>query len=402
MMKVRTAPRLGAAALIGALSVSGCAYMPSEGPSVDAVVAAHEQGARGEDDFSFALIAVDLDVIERLEQRVGGGVSSLEAAVDGRGPARVVGVGDAISVTIYEASSGGLFSSSKSDGAVGGSNAVTVPLQRVDHRGYVSIPYAGRIRAAGRRPEEIGKRIEKVLAGRAIDPQAIVAVEESVNNVATVMGEGVTGARVPLPGGHERVLDVLAAAGGVKGAPHAVAVRMTRGAAVSEVSMLTLLTDPRENIRVRPGDVLVVTSAERTFTVFGAAGSNSRVPFDSHVVTAEEALAKASGLVDSQSDPEGLFILRYEPVEIVTALDDDALAGPALDPSALVPVAYQFDLRTPTGLFLARRFPMRDKDIVYAASAESNQLRKVFSLIGAILSPATTAVSTGNAVSSIN
>ena len=58
------------------------------------------------------------------------------------------GIGDILSVTIFEASSGGLFI--PAEASVRPGNFITIPTQAVDVNGNISIPYAGTIRARGR------------------------------------------------------------------------------------------------------------------------------------------------------------------------------------------------------------------------------------------------------------
>ena len=49
-----------------------------------------------------------------------------------------------------------------------------IPDQQVGSDGAISIPYAGRIKAAGRTPQQIEHTIEQRLADKALDPQALV------------------------------------------------------------------------------------------------------------------------------------------------------------------------------------------------------------------------------------
>src|SRR5690348_3957710 len=55
------------------------------------------------------------------------------------------GVGDIVSVTIFEAAAGGLFI--PPEASVRPGNFVTLPAQEVDNNGNISVPYAGNIRA---------------------------------------------------------------------------------------------------------------------------------------------------------------------------------------------------------------------------------------------------------------
>ncbi len=134
----------------------------------------------------------------------------------------VIGVGDAVTVTIWEAGPGGLFSPSASQttavvNAVStGANSATIPEQVVGRDGGITVPYAGRVHVAGKTTRAVQKVIEQALEGKAIQPQVLVNVTKAVSSSVNVNGEVVSGARVPLSVKGDRVLDVIAEAGGVQ------------------------------------------------------------------------------------------------------------------------------------------------------------------------------------------
>ena len=101
-------------------------------------------------------------------------------------------------------------------------------------------------------------------------------------------------------------------------------------------------------------------------------------------MTLVEALAKAGGLSDSRADPAGVFLFRYEPPEIVNALGRPQLRN---GPSGSSPIVYRLDLRNAKSYFLAQRFPIQDKDIVYVANADLNELQKFFALLNTLTGP---------------
>src|SRR5262249_18431289 len=86
------------------------------------------------------------------------------------------GVGDVVSVSVFEAAAGGLFI--PIEAGVRPGNFVTLPNQNVDNKGDIRIPYGGRLRAEGRTPGEVEDAIVDVLKKRAIEPQAVVALVE--------------------------------------------------------------------------------------------------------------------------------------------------------------------------------------------------------------------------------
>src|SRR6202035_1923432 len=139
-------------------------------------------------------------------------------------------------------------------------------------------------------------------------------------NSATVTGEVIAGARVPLSLKGDRLLDLIAAAGGARAPVYETFVRLSRDGITATIPMEALVSDPAENIYAYPGDVLTLVRLPQSFTVFGATGVNTQVNFTAERMTLVEALAKAGGLQDLRSDPGGVFLFRYEPPGIVNAL----------------------------------------------------------------------------------
>jgi polysaccharide export outer membrane protein len=313
----------------------------------------------------------------------------------GKPPQPKIGVGDTIVVSIWEAAGGGLFGASPTDTVSPGSRNVTIPEQVVGRDGAITVPFAGQIPAAGRTPYEVQRTIEQRLAEKAIEPQAIVTVAKSLSNSVTVAGEIVTGARIPLSVRGDRLLDVIAAAGGAKSPVYETFVRLSRGGVTATIPMERLVSNPAENIYAQSGDVLTLVRLPQSFSVFGAAGSNALIPFTAERMTLAEALAKAGGLQDQRSDPGGVFLFRYESPQTVKSLGRPVLAT---GPDALTPVIYRLDLRNAKSFFLAQRFPIEDKDIIYVANADLNELQKFFTLLNTLTGPVITGIVVKNAV----
>jgi polysaccharide export outer membrane protein len=97
-------------------------------------------------------------------------------------------------------------------------------------------------------------------------------------------------------------------------------VRLSRDGITATIPMEALVSDPEENIYAQAGDVLTLVRLPQSFSVFGATGTNAQLPFTAEKMTLVEALAKAGGLQDLRSDPAGVFLLRFEPPNIVKAL----------------------------------------------------------------------------------
>jgi polysaccharide export outer membrane protein len=298
-------------------------------------------------------------------------------------------------VSIWEAAGGGLFGASATDAISPGSRNVTIPEQVVGRDGMITVPFAGQVPAAGRTPFEVQRTIEHRLGEKAIEPQAIVTVAKSLSNSVTVAGEVVGGARIPLSVKGDRLLDVIAAAGGAKSPVYETFVRLSRGGVTATIPMERLVSNPAENIYAQPDDVLTLVRMPQSFTAFGATGTNALIPFTAERMNLAEALAKAGGLQDQRSDPAGVFLFRYEPAPMVKSLGRPVLAT---GPDGQTPVVYRLDLRNAKSFFLARRFPIEDKDVIYVANADLNELQKFFVLINTLTGPIISGVVVSNAI----
>jgi polysaccharide biosynthesis/export protein len=371
-----------------ALGVGGCSTLPAAGPTRETLI---DEGA--EPDAPYMLVEISDSVLAVLsgwpEPSFFGSFGDYGPAVDQR-----IGVGDGIQVTIWESAAGGLFSSPETSPNQTGARSAVIPSQVVASDGMITVPYAGRIKVVGETPQAVQKIIVQRLEGKAIQPQALVNITSNVSDTVTVTGEVTNGAIIPLSAHPYRILDVIAAAGGVKTPVYETFIELSRGRHTVRVPMQTVINNPPENVFARPGDVITAIRYPLTVTAAGATGHNALVPFEATGMSLEEAVAKAGGLLDEHSDPNGVFVLRYEPTDLARLY---ASARPELLDSPFVPVVYHVNMRDPAALFLAKRFAMRDKDILYVSSAPTEDLRKVLVLFNLAVSPAYSVGTVGQA-----
>jgi polysaccharide export outer membrane protein len=111
-------------------------------------------------------------------------------------------------------------------------------------------------------------------------------------------------------------------------------------------------------------------------------------------ISMAQAMAKAGGLIDAQAEPAGVYVYRREPRELAERLGVDCskFVGP------LVPVVYNADFRDPAAFFLASKFEMRDKDVLFAANAATVDTAKFLQFARLVIGTANdTIVSANNA-----
>jgi polysaccharide export outer membrane protein len=277
--------------------------------------------------------------------------------------------GDTLTVTVFE--------NVRDDPLLGntGQRVSVLETVQVDGSGFIFIPYAGRIRAAGNTPEALRQTITRQLQDQTPDPQ--VTVERAAGDGSSVsVSGGVTAQGVyPIERPTRTLTAMIAQAGGVAIEPSAAIVRVTRGHHTGKIWLEDLYANPGLDIALRPGDRIVVEEDSRSFVALGATGAQNRVPFDSQTVTAIEAIAIVGGLSSGTADPTGVFVLRNEPAAIANAvLGRTDLQGDQR-------MVYVLDLTQPTGMFEARDFLVRDGDTVYVTEAPFVQWQRVLSAI---------------------
>ena len=385
------------------LLLAGCGALPSSGPSVSEVRSA----AYDDDASNYLLVDIDLRALDQLATlRPTGMYDSFgdQGPAGGAAPDVRIGVGDAVAVSIWEVGGAGLFAGpaaslrgTAADVGAGdvGSSTATIPSQIVSADGDITVPFAGRVHVAGLTPAQAEAAIRGRLEGKAMEPQVLVTVLSSISGSVSVMGEVTGGARIPLSVRGDRLLDVIATAGGIKTAVHETTIQLTRDNRTASAPLQALRDDPRENVYARPGDVITVSRETRTFTVLGAAGQNAELPFTSAVMTLAQAMGRSGGLLDGRSDAQGVFVFRFEQPQIARGLDP---RSPLAESGQMVPVVYRLDLKDPRGYFYAQRFALRSGDVIYISNAPFSELQKVFNLFGSLTSPILTGAGAYNAV----
>jgi polysaccharide export outer membrane protein len=352
--------------------------MPASGPAGPAVRASAESVSPGS--LPYALVRVTPDVV-RVLRRYAPGLST--AFAKGTPPRSFrLGIGDVVSVTIFEAAAGGLFIPAEAGARAG--NFVVLPGQAVDDRGNITIPYAGQIPAKGRTLTEVQNSIVAALKNRAIEPQAIVSLVGQQTSLVSVLGDVRTAGRFPASASGERILDAITRVGGPASQGYDTWVTLERNGHRASVPFGALLYEPSNNIYVLPNDVIFLFKQPQTFLAFGAGDRQGQFSFDAWRISVAEAVAKQGGLVDAVADPASVFLYRGEPREVAEHLGVDC----SRFEGAIIPIIYNFNLRDPSGYFLAQSFDMRNKDVIYTSNADAVETTKFLVFLRTIMATA--------------
>jgi polysaccharide export outer membrane protein len=373
------------ALIVAPLVLSACASLSSVGPSSKEIAESTTQPGAA----AIQIVDVDDGVARQLlAQRA----QTMFADTLGNKPANVqnVGPGDVLEISIWEAPPATLFSGAVVDPRTGPSTSRVTPFpeQMVNRDGYINMPFAGSIKASGQTLQQIEAEIAQRLKGKANQAQVLVQMIRNASSNVTVVGEVGTSARVPLTPQGEKLLDALAAVGGVRQPVNKMTIQVTRGNNVYALPLETVIRDPRQNVPLQPGDVVTALFQSLSFTALGATGKNEEINFEVQGISLAQALARSGGLIDSRSNPTGVFIFRFEP--------KSALKWPkepvATTPEGMVPVIYRIDLKNPNSFFVMQSFGMANKDILYVSNAPAAELQKFLNLIVSVAYPVLTLI----------
>lgn len=363
--------------------LSGCGIVSSTGPSPGAI----QKAAAPANASGIQIVDVTDAVARRILATQAKSMFS-ETLGDGHPAGTIVGIGDLIEVNLWEAPPAALFGGGGASARLGiatsTSQTTTLPEQRVEESGRINIPFAGPVQAAGLTTAQIEASIVSRLRGKAHQPQAIVRVVQNATSTVTVVGEVRANQRMALTARGERLLDALAAAGGVAQPVNKVTLQITRGNLVEAMPLDQVIADPKQNIILQTGDVITALFQPFSFTTLGATGRNEELPFEASGITLAQALGRVGGLQDQRADPKGVFIFRFEDP---AALDIANLKNVATTPEGKVPVIYRVNLKDPQTFFVAQSFPMRNKDVVYTSNAPLADIQKFVAIISSVVFP---------------
>ncbi len=375
-----------------AISVVGCTGFPKEGPNSDAIASSATVKVAAEKSqtiFNYVLIDIDQKAISDFGAARSNSLYGTFGNAPTRAPEIRLGVGDVVQVTVFEAQSGGLFVPMDAGARPG--NYVTFPSQQIDGRGEITVPYAGSVRASGRSIGDVQAEIVKRLANRAIEPQALVTLATQRSSQVSVLGDVKAPARIDVNPAGDKIIDVLARAGGPSYPGYETFVTLERNQRRSTVFFDDIIANPRENIFVRPDDAIYVLRDPAYFIAFGATNAkslntSSKVDFGASHLSLAEGLAKVGGIDDMRADSRKVFIYRM--------VDRAALQRAGINVARFspvqtsIPVIFQANFANPSVYFAAQSFALRNKDVLYVDNSGSYEVTKFLTLISSAVSPA--------------
>jgi polysaccharide export outer membrane protein len=369
-----------------AMSVTGCAgFIPMDAPDAVSVGAHAALTTEPSVPVPYALMPINPDVLLAANSITDTPATSFAKLPGGDYRDVTIGIGDIVTVTVYEAQAGGLFI--PREAGVRPGNFVDIPRQQVDQSGNINIPYAGSVKVAGLTPRAVSNIIRERLKDRAIDPQAVVSVLEQRGNQVSVLGEVNAPLRFPVDPGGIRLMGAIARAGGPKYPSYETTITIKRNGHTYAESMSGVVHRAGEDVLLAPGDVVYLARLPRVFMVFGSTPSpgsiggtnNRRFTFENDDMSLAEALGKAGGLDPVRADSKSIYVYRFEPKPLLQRIGIDV----SRFPTNMAPAVYKFDMSKPDGMFLADSFKVRDHDLIVAAESPSTEFIKLMAPLNA-------------------
>lgn len=365
---------------------SGCAMMPAPGPLAENI---REEASV--DEPGFVLVGVTANTLNMLSAVPHENLAAF--ATQQPIPLQRISVGDVLSITLWEYGSGllspivvaGQGTGAATGISLAGAQSATLPNQAVDQTGYIMVPFAGDVRAAGLTTRELQEKIVAALRGKSNDAQALVTVIQTSDNAASVNGDVARPGRFPLSLSGTRILDAISQAGGATDKARNMIVQLTRDGVNRRARLAAMFDDPTQNIYLKPNDIVTLDHEPQSVVVLGAINRNAEIPFNKSRITLAEAIGNGAGLNDQQANPYGVYVLRREPTALARTLAGTDLPASLIEHDT-VPVIYRLNFRTADGLFLAQGFMLEDRDLVYVANSPTVQLNKVVRLLNSVTS----------------
>jgi len=223
----------------------------------------------------------------------------------------------------------------------------------VDHDGFISFPYAGKIRVGGMTEPDALKAVTSKLSVVLNDPQVTVRITGYRSQKVYLDGEVQKPGVYPISDVSISLADVLNMAGGVKISGDASELRFTRSGKTYVLNMPQLIRSGKDPSRIpmKSGDIVkVVSREENKIFVMGEVTQPSTVTLRNGRLTLNEALGDAGGVNPLSSDPRHIYVIRY-------------------DANQDRPAVYHLDGKSPVALALAENFSLQSRDVVYVDSA---------------------------------
>ncbi|WMD20798.1 polysaccharide biosynthesis/export family protein [Achromobacter seleniivolatilans] len=279
-------------------------------------------------------------------------------------PAKLV-AGDGVDVTIWEKDGFGMF-------PAGPSGASPLGEVLIDQAGYVSLPYLGRIRAAGETLTTLREVILHRLQGLIIGADVLLRATDRNGKLVVIQGDVAKPGAYPIEQTTRRLSGLLGMAAPNPQRPEQLSITHIRNGQAHAVRLADIYRDPSQDIALYPEDKVIAAMVEEHVVVLGAAGAQGRLVLSKRNYSVIDALGEAHGMNDATAHPKGVYVLR----QAETAEPEQPMT------------LYHFDLTRPDQMGSAGMFRIADGDLLYISDAPFTKVQKVMSVFGGMITGA--------------
>ncbi|WP_322094610.1 polysaccharide biosynthesis/export family protein [Paraburkholderia bannensis] len=235
----------------------------------------------------------------------------------------------------------------------------------VDQTGDLTFPYAGTMRVAGLRIEEVQKRLSGLLGKYFVKPQVTVRMASYRAHEIYVDGEVRSPGVVAINDVPMSLYEAIARAGGFADTADQSDLILVRGGASHRIDLTRMIASglTPSRLYLKPGDLLrVVARDENDVYVMGEVNKPiSAIPRRTGRITLADALSQAGSVNATTADAAQMFVIR------------GALNGS--------PQVFHLDGRSPVAMLVAKEFDLQPKDVVYVDGNGLVRFSRVLSLL---------------------
>lgn len=367
--------------IVAALALTGllgaCASAPGFHMPVGPNAAAGQEDSRYTEPSAAApalpVTELDLSLVQRFAAERRGRQDQQAKRLFAAPETYTVGAGDVLQIVVWDHPE---FAAALGPAQGQGSAKASDPAAGfvVDQNGTLQFPYAGTLKVAGLRTEQIQQRLRAALAAYLIKPQVTVRMASYRSRQVYVDGEVRSPGALSLTDVPLSFYDAVARAGGFSENADQSDVVLVRAGVSQRIDVPQLLAQGLSPSRLylKAGDMLRVTSRdENAVYVLGEVNKpGSARPRRDGRLSLADALAQAGSINANTADTAQMFVIR-------------SLEG--------TPQVFHLDSRSPVSMLVAKDFELQPNDVVYVDGNGLVRFNRVLTLLMPLISSGLTA-----------
>lgn len=197
---------------------------------------------------------------------------------------------------------------------------------KVQPDGDVTLPLVGAVTADGKTAPRLADDLKTKYAEYVVKPSVSVIITEFRQDVCTVLGQVLKPGPTTIADG-TTVRGALAAAGGTLDKADTGKITLARGSATIAVDLTAAATDPKVDVVVQPGDVLMVPEATSGVLVLGSVTKSGTYDWKEGM-RIMDALSAAGGLLEDADGASAMLATsdgKQTPVKLNDLLQKGAM-----------------------------------------------------------------------------